>query len=300
MEMVFLALRVSFHSILPQFSPDTNSKHLEWSGTSRPCAHLLSIEYRSTKSRKEGRNTKEHRLRWHDSANHRMCSVVSSPSSRLHYLVLYSLLVPSLVALQSGGQSHPWSSAYVLCQFFIGLALLIALVLWEWKGAENPVIPFRLFTGQRVVGFIFIIAFVAGIDYYVILTIGPEVLIEVFDPSPVITGLYGLGPSLCLVAGATIINVLLTVFRGRARELLFVCAVVMSKLAFNKFHERSALISSPSCIHWCSSRYRSQSPCQNSRSKLFCLIWRWWSYRADVNHRHHGLVLYTLSKNLLS
>ena len=136
----------------------------------------------------------------------------------------------SLVALQSGGSVHPWTSAYVLVQLFIGLGLLVVLALWEWKGAKNPVIPFRLFAGQRVVTFTFLIAFIVGINYYVILTIGPEVLLEVFDPKPVTGGLYGLGPSLCLMLGATLVNILLTVFGGRARELLFVAAVIMSKL----------------------------------------------------------------------
>lgn len=155
------------------------------------------------------------------------------------------------MALTAGGQSHPWASAYVLVQFFLGLALIGVLLGWEWKGASNPVIPFRLFVGQRVVGITFLIAFMVGINYYVILTIGPKVLINVFYPGPIVTGLYGLAPTLALMIGATLGNVLLTVFRGRARELTFAFALIMSMFIV----ECGMLANVSSCIHWCTSRH---------------------------------------------
>lgn len=58
----------------------------------------------------------------------------------------------SLVALQAGGYSHAWKSAYVLCQLLIGFFLLVAFVIYEWKGPWNPMIPRELFSGQRIVG----------------------------------------------------------------------------------------------------------------------------------------------------
>lgn len=42
----------------------------------------------------------------------------------------------SLIALQSGGNTHSWRSAYVICMLIIGVLLLTAFVLWEWKGAK--------------------------------------------------------------------------------------------------------------------------------------------------------------------
>jgi hypothetical protein len=35
----------------------------------------------------------------------------------------------SLVALQSGGFTYPWRSAYVLCPLIIGILLIVAFVL---------------------------------------------------------------------------------------------------------------------------------------------------------------------------
>lgn len=56
-----------------------------------------------------------------------------------------------LVALQAGGYTHPWVSAYILCTLLFGIALLITWVIWEWKFARHPMVPKELFAGQRVV-----------------------------------------------------------------------------------------------------------------------------------------------------
>lgn len=71
-------------------------------------------------------------------------------------------LVLFLVALQAGGYTHPWTSAYVLCTLLIGLAMIFAWIIYEWKFAKYPMIPKELFMGQRVVGLSFAVAFVAG------------------------------------------------------------------------------------------------------------------------------------------
>lgn len=70
----------------------------------------------------------------------------------------------SLVALQAGGYTHPWVSAYTLCTLLIGIALLVAWFIWEWKFARHPMVPFELFKGQRVVALSFAVAFVAGMQ----------------------------------------------------------------------------------------------------------------------------------------
>ena len=47
----------------------------------------------------------------------------------------------SLVALQAGGYSHPWVSAYVLATLIVGLLLIVTFVVWEWKFAPYPMVP---------------------------------------------------------------------------------------------------------------------------------------------------------------
>lgn len=91
-------------------------------------------------------------------------------------------LSDSLVALQSGGSSRPWVSAYVLCLLFIGAALIVAFVFWEWKGAKYPMVPRDLFVGQRVVAIALAVAFVSGMNFYSMINFAPLTYSTVFDP----------------------------------------------------------------------------------------------------------------------
>jgi hypothetical protein len=45
-----------------------------------------------------------------------------------------------LVALQAGGYTHPWTSAYVLCCLLIGFFTIVAWVVWEWGFARAPMV----------------------------------------------------------------------------------------------------------------------------------------------------------------
>lgn len=49
-----------------------------------------------------------------------------------------------------------------------------------------------------------------------------------YDPSPVAVGLKGLGPGLATTFGATIVNTLLSVFKGRNKELLLISCIIMT------------------------------------------------------------------------
>jgi len=48
-----------------------------------------------------------------------------------------------LVALQAGGYTHPWKSAYVLCTLLIGIALVFAWIVWEYY-AVHPMVSSTL------------------------------------------------------------------------------------------------------------------------------------------------------------
>lgn len=50
-----------------------------------------------------------------------------------------------LVALQAGGYSHPWTSAYVLATLIIGVLLIVVFVVWEWRFAKMPMVPREMF-----------------------------------------------------------------------------------------------------------------------------------------------------------
>jgi len=48
-----------------------------------------------------------------------------------------------LVALQAGGYTHSWKSAYVLCTLLIGFAMIVAWIVWEYRTIHPMVSPAR-------------------------------------------------------------------------------------------------------------------------------------------------------------
>ncbi|KAF3938506.1 hypothetical protein ABW19_dt0206156 [Dactylella cylindrospora] len=75
-----------------------------------------------------------------------------------------------LTGLDFGGVSEPWDSPLVLCCLIIGAAMLLVLVFVEWKYAENPIMPPRVF-GNRTnaasyaICFLHAQVFIAGAFY---------------------------------------------------------------------------------------------------------------------------------------
>jgi MFS family permease len=57
---------------------------------------------------------------------------------------IISMTVLVLLSLDFGGVVFPWSSPKVIGILVSGLVILVAFVLWETKGAKDPLIPFRL------------------------------------------------------------------------------------------------------------------------------------------------------------
>ena len=133
-----------------------------------------------------------------------------------------------LVALQAGGYSHPWNSAYVMAQLIIGLLLVGAWVIWEYKFAKFPMIPKEIFAGQRVVALVFFVAFVAGINFYSLLNFYPLSFATVYNPDPIQIGLKGLGYGISVTAGAVFFNALLST-NIEAKWILLVSATIMSE-----------------------------------------------------------------------
>lgn len=132
------------------------------------------------------------------------------------------------MALQAGGYSHPWTSAYVLCTLLIGLALILVFVLWEYKFAQNPMVPRQLFQGQRTVAVSYMVAFVGGMNFFSSLNFFPLEASTVFPPDPVQVGLKGLAGGIGVTMGATLVNAALSWFKGYSRELLVGSCILMT------------------------------------------------------------------------
>jgi hypothetical protein len=139
------------------------------------------------------------------------------------------------VALQGGGYTHSWKSGYILAQLILGILLLISWVIWEWKFAKYPMIPAAMFSGQKIVGLAFFIAFVAGLNFYSLINFFPLTFSAVYNPDPVQIGLKGLGYGVSVTAGAIFFNAMLSVPRVPVRGILTVSAILMSEYSLTKF-----------------------------------------------------------------
>lgn len=137
-----------------------------------------------------------------------------------------------MVALQSGGYTHPWKSAAVLCPLIIGILLIVAFVYWEWKGAKYPIVPKEIFAGQRIVGLSFGIAFVSGMNFYALLNFHPLIYTDLFEQTPYSIGTKWLGVAFGTPLGAVLINSLLSVWKGYNRELLLFSCIIMSMYSY--------------------------------------------------------------------
>ncbi|KAF2099119.1 MFS general substrate transporter [Rhizodiscina lignyota] len=132
-----------------------------------------------------------------------------------------------LVALQAGGYTHPWKSAYVLCTLLIGFFTIVAWIVWEWRIATHPMVPRELFQGQRVVSLAYMVAFVAGMNFFSMLNFWPLLISTVYDPDPVKVGLRGLVPGLMTTVGAIFFNAMLSTWRGGSKWILVMASAIL-------------------------------------------------------------------------
>jgi EmrB/QacA subfamily drug resistance transporter len=135
-------------------------------------------------------------------------------------------VVMFLFGMTSGGVTHPWDSAYVLCLIIFGIFMIVLFFLNEWKLAKYPIIPLRLFSTRSNVAslsvcFIHGFVFIAG-SYYL-----PFYFQTVLAATPILSGVYLLTMviALSLVAIATGIYIKKT---GRFRDPIWFGLVTMT------------------------------------------------------------------------
>jgi hypothetical protein len=210
----------------------------------------------------------------------------------------------SLVAMQAGGYNHPWDSAYVLCTMIIGIALIVAFVVWEAKYAKVPMVPREMFSGQRIVAMAYGIAFVAGkgpnpsiglplltspigMNFYALLNFFPLLFSDVFPPDPVQVGLKGLAPGLSTTLGAVFVNAALSWFKGHNRELLIFSTVIMSTYSIPSHIVENSFSPRSSCFRRCPCMCNSRNPKDSRWSWHHRWLWCGWCPRTSSNCRNY-------------
>ncbi|CEJ59755.1 Putative MFS drug efflux pump [Penicillium brasilianum] len=137
-------------------------------------------------------------------------------------------LILFMAGMQWGGYMYPWSSAHVLAPLILGFVMLVAFAFWEIYGAKYPIFPTRLKQEPRTLGLTLVITFISGANFFSVLMFWPTEAFNVYGHDPVGVGIRSLPVGFGILAGACIVLVLLSVFRGHNKELLIVSSVLMT------------------------------------------------------------------------
>ena len=123
---------------------------------------------------------------------------------------------------------YSWKSAHVLVCLFLGVALLVAFVVWESKFAKHPMFPSRLKQNTRIFVLTLIITFISGANFFSVLLFWPTQAFNVYGQDPVGVGVRGIPIGFSILAGAFIVLWLLSVLRGHNRELMIASSIIMT------------------------------------------------------------------------
>ena len=55
-----------------------------------------------------------------------------------------------IAGLLWGGYQYEWTDAHTLAPLLVGVAMMVAFCLWEWKGAKYPMFPRRILKDPRI------------------------------------------------------------------------------------------------------------------------------------------------------
>lgn len=135
-----------------------------------------------------------------------------------------------LVGLQAGGYQVPWTSGRALGPLIVGgLMTFVAFPASQiWATHKFPLVPAKIFKGQRVVALAYVIVFVAGMEFYSILGFFPIVLQYVYNTDPITVGVRGLCYPWAILGGACLISFLMSYTKGHVREMFFFVAAMMT------------------------------------------------------------------------
>lgn len=141
-------------------------------------------------------------------------------------------VVMFLLGLESGGVTHPWTSAYTLCLIIFGLLTILLFFLNEWKLARYPIMPLHLFNNRSACAafascFLHGFVFIAG-AYFL-----PLYFQTVLSATPLLSGIYLFPFVLSLSFQSAFIGVLIK-RTGHYREPIWFGFVFMT-LGFGLF-----------------------------------------------------------------
>lgn len=129
-----------------------------------------------------------------------------------------------LVGLNWGGQDYPWHSAHVIACLTVGLAFLVAFVVWEKFGAKYPLFPWALTKHKRIFGMICFLCVTSGVNYIPVVVFWVIQVYTVYGASYHQAGIWLLPIGFCIAGGAIISAIAITLFKNKIQfVLMFFC-----------------------------------------------------------------------------
>ncbi|OAG12773.1 MFS general substrate transporter [Paraphaeosphaeria sporulosa] len=133
-----------------------------------------------------------------------------------------------MMGLQWGATQYPWGSAHNVAPLVLGLILIIAFFVWEFR-APYPMVPRALFKkAKRTMTVILLITWLSGGSYFVLLLFWPTEVYNVYGDDPLGIGIRSLPIGFGIIGGAAICLLLIPVTRGRVRPLLIIFTGLMT------------------------------------------------------------------------
>ncbi|OAA56467.1 Major facilitator superfamily domain, general substrate transporter [Cordyceps fumosorosea ARSEF 2679] len=134
-------------------------------------------------------------------------------------VILTAGLLVLLVGINSG-QQYAWNSARIIALLTIGIALLLAYVGYEYVLAPHPMFPGRLLRHPRAFVALMVVILMAGINYIPLLFFWVLECVAVYDSDIRQTGIRTMPFGWCILGGAIISALLVSMFRSRVQLIM--------------------------------------------------------------------------------
>jgi MFS family permease len=108
-----------------------------------------------------------------------------------------------LVALNTGGHPDPWNSAKILALLVVGIVILIAFSMWEWKGTKDRLFPESLFE-HRNYPVALALNFIEGMVIFGSQAFLSQIILALLTKDYVMTAVYNLPSCLGTIFGVAI------------------------------------------------------------------------------------------------
>ncbi|KAL4924236.1 fungal trichothecene efflux pump [Aspergillus undulatus] len=142
-----------------------------------------------------------------------------------------SIMTVGLVLLLVGlncGQQYSWDSPRVIACLTVGIILLIVFLLYEKLYAPFPMFPGSLLRYRRTFMALMVVILLAGINYVSLLIFWVLEAVAIYDSNQVELGVRTIPYGFCIMGGAIISAVMVSLFKGHLRSIMTSFCVVQT------------------------------------------------------------------------